>query len=132
MADFRQIGAVDLIFMQDAGWWTWWRMLPGWSQRGILAFGIIEGFRTLECTREEKRKDCGKMADKIGNFLVQIGAMKEYQVEDVLRVQKAGDGRMFGEIAIELGYINDDAIRRYLDYLEKHRENEDDTDRPSD
>ncbi len=72
------------------------------------------------------------MADKIGNFLVQIDAMKEYQVEDVLRVQKAGDGRMFGEIAIELGYINDDAIRRYLDYLEKHRENEDDPDRPSD
>ena len=53
-------------------------------------------------------------------------------MEDVLRVQKAGDGRMFGEIAIELGYINDDAIRRYLDYLEKHRENEDDPDRPSD
>ncbi len=56
------------------------------------------------------------MENRIGEFLVQIGAMKQFQVDDVLRVQKDGDGRMFGEIAIELGYINDEAIRKYLDY----------------
>jgi len=38
--------------------------------------------------------------NKIGEFLIQIGAMKQYQVDDVLRVQKDGDKRMFGEIAI--------------------------------
>jgi hypothetical protein len=55
------------------------------------------------------------MENKIGEFLVQIGAMKSYQVDDVLRVQNEGDHRMFGEIAIELGYVNDEAIRKYLD-----------------
>jgi hypothetical protein len=40
-------------------------------------------------------------------------------VEKVLQIQQAGDRRRFGEIALELGYLNDDAIRRYVDYLEK-------------
>ena len=61
------------------------------------------------------------MTDRIGDFLVKIGAMKSWQVEDVLRVQKSGDTRRFGEIAIKLHYINDDAIKRYVDYLEKQK-----------
>ncbi len=59
------------------------------------------------------------MADRIGDFLVRIGAMNPEQVAEVLRKQKAGDKRMFGEIALQLGYIQDDAIKRYADYLEK-------------
>jgi hypothetical protein len=55
------------------------------------------------------------MEEKIGEALVRIGAMKSYQVDDVLRLQSGGDKRLFGEIAIELGYIDDQAIRRYLD-----------------
>jgi hypothetical protein len=54
------------------------------------------------------------MAERIGEALVRIGAMKSYQVEDVLRLQQGGDRRQFGEIAIELGYIDDQAIRNYL------------------
>jgi len=54
------------------------------------------------------------MEERIGEALLRIGAMKSYQVEDVLRLQQGGDRRMFGEIAIELGYIDDQAIRRYL------------------
>ncbi len=56
------------------------------------------------------------MENKIGEFLVQIGAMKDYQVENVLQTQRAGDNRLFGEITIELGYIKDDSIKGYLDY----------------
>ena len=56
------------------------------------------------------------MENRIGEFLVQIGAIKQYKVDDVLRLQKEGDTRLFGEIAIELGYINDEAIKKYLDY----------------
>jgi hypothetical protein len=56
------------------------------------------------------------MENKIGEFLVQIGAIKQYQVDDVLRLQKEGDTRLFGEIAIELGYIDDEAIKKYLEY----------------
>jgi len=40
-------------------------------------------------------------------------------VDKVLQAQKAGDNRFFGEIALELGYIKDDAMKRYVDYLEK-------------
>jgi hypothetical protein len=56
------------------------------------------------------------MENKIGEFLMEIGAMKQYQVDDVLRVQANGDKRMFGEIAIELGYINDEALQKYIEY----------------
>jgi hypothetical protein len=56
------------------------------------------------------------MNDRIGEFLMKIGAMQSWQVEDVVLVQAAGDGRLFGEIAIELRYINDDALRKYIQY----------------
>ncbi len=55
------------------------------------------------------------MAERIGEALVRIGAMKSFQVEDVLRLQRNGDNRLFGEIAIELGYIDDKAIKKYLE-----------------
>jgi len=61
------------------------------------------------------------MAERIGDFLIRIGAMKQNEVEDILRSQRAGDTRKFGEIAIEFGYINDDAIKRYVDYLERQQ-----------
>jgi hypothetical protein len=43
------------------------------------------------------------------------------QVDRVLEAQKAGDGRRFGDIALELGFVRDDAIKRYVDYLEKQQ-----------
>ena len=62
------------------------------------------------------------MEDRIGEFLVQIGAIKQYQVDDVLRLQKEGDTRLFGEIAIELGFIDDEAIKKYLEYRHSREE----------
>jgi hypothetical protein len=55
------------------------------------------------------------MKEMIGDFLLRIGAMKRPQVDEVLRQQKAGDARLFGVIAIELGYIKESAVKRYLD-----------------
>jgi hypothetical protein len=55
------------------------------------------------------------MEERIGEALVRIGALKSFQVDDVLRLQKNGDKRLFGEIAIELGYIDDEAIKKYLE-----------------
>lgn len=54
-------------------------------------------------------------ADKIGGFLVEIGAMKDWQVDHILHAQKAGDRRIFGEIAIALGYVDDAAVQRYME-----------------
>ena len=53
-------------------------------------------------------------AEKIGDNLVKIGAMTQEQVDDVLQRQKDGDSRLFGEIAIELEYIDDEVIAAYL------------------
>ena len=61
------------------------------------------------------------MAERIGDFLVRIGAMTRTQVTAVLRLQEKGNKQRFGEIALALGYLNDDAIKRYLDYLEKNQ-----------
>jgi len=56
------------------------------------------------------------MAQRIGDFLVEIGAMDEVQVEEVLRIQREDEEpRMFGEIAVELGYIDDAALKKYID-----------------
>jgi hypothetical protein len=59
------------------------------------------------------------MKEKIGEFLLQLEIIKPYQVEDVLRAQNTGDARLFGEIAIEFGYINDDALRKYIEAEEE-------------
>jgi hypothetical protein len=53
--------------------------------------------------------------ERIGEALVRIGAMTIEQVEQVLKFQQDGDNRLFGEIAIEQGFINDKAIKAYLE-----------------
>ena len=52
--------------------------------------------------------------EKIGEGLVRIGALTKVQVDDVLRRQKAGDKRLFGEIAVECSYVDVDAIINFL------------------
>jgi hypothetical protein len=60
------------------------------------------------------------VGNRIGEFLVQIGVMFPFQVDDVVRLQEAGDKRKFGEIAIALGYLVDDQpIRQFLEYQAK-------------
>ncbi len=55
------------------------------------------------------------MAERVGEFLVRIGAMTTDQVAEVGKIQDAEEEpRLFGEIAIELGYIDDAVILRYL------------------
>ena len=53
-------------------------------------------------------------AEKIGEGLVRIGAMTEEQRNQVIEMQKSGDGRMFGEVAIEMGFIDDQIIMDYI------------------
>jgi hypothetical protein len=55
------------------------------------------------------------MPEKIGEFLQRIGVMNEHQVQEILEAQKAGDSRLFGEIAIDFGYINDEVLKKYIE-----------------
>jgi hypothetical protein len=55
------------------------------------------------------------MSERIGEFLLRIGEIQRRQVDEVLRAQKAGDDRLFGNIAIECGYINAEAIGTFVE-----------------
>ena len=60
------------------------------------------------------------MAERIGEYLVGIGAMSATQVTVVINHQQTGDERLFGEIAMELGYLADnEPIDKFLEYQEK-------------
>ncbi|MEW5816205.1 MAG: hypothetical protein AB1798_12520 [Spirochaetota bacterium] len=52
--------------------------------------------------------------ERIGESLVRVGAMSQEQTEEVLKRQKAGDSRLFGEIALDLGFIQ---VRELIDFL---------------
>ncbi len=58
------------------------------------------------------------MAEKIGDNLVKIGAMTQEQVNNIIQRQRDGDTRLFGEIAIEQNYIDDDVLAKYLERKE--------------
>ncbi len=58
--------------------------------------------------------DANLPKERIGGFLMRIGAITEKQRDEILDVQKKNPKKMFGEIAIELGYINKDSINQYL------------------
>lgn len=54
---------------------------------------------------------------KIGIGMIQIGAMTSQQVEEVLELQKQGDSRYFGEIAISKNYLNLNTLNTYLSFI---------------
>ena len=55
------------------------------------------------------------MMERIGEFLQRIGVMNQQQVQEILDAQKSGDTRLFGEIAIDFGYINDEVLKKYIE-----------------
>jgi hypothetical protein len=57
------------------------------------------------------------MAMKMGDFLVSIGSLSEQQVGEIIRMQKEGDTRKFGDIAVSLGFIDDSSIKKFNDYV---------------
>lgn len=57
--------------------------------------------------------------EKIGEGLVRVGSMNHDQVETVLTKQRRGDNRLFGEIAIDLGYVKVNSLIDYLREIEE-------------
>ena len=57
--------------------------------------------------------------ERIGEGLTRKGVLQTAQVDEILTIQRNGDNRLFGEIALDLGYIT---VRSLIDYL---REKED-------
>ena len=55
------------------------------------------------------------MGEKIGEYLVRVGEIDTERVQIICAQQLSGDKRKFGEIGRELGYINREAVRQYLE-----------------
>jgi len=53
--------------------------------------------------------------EKIGEFLVRIQAMTRAQMEEIIKLKEITPDKLFGQIAIEKGYIDDKAIDDYLE-----------------
>lgn len=54
------------------------------------------------------------MREKIGQYLVRLDYLSFEQAEEVVRIQQENPGRKFGEIAVELGYIDRDILEEYI------------------
>lgn len=52
--------------------------------------------------------------ERLGEFLIRIGVMTDEQVHSVLEEQKKRPEDLFGQIAIEKGFINEKAVDDYL------------------
>jgi hypothetical protein len=55
------------------------------------------------------------LSEKIGEGLVRLGEMTPLDVQRVLERQKIGDGRLFGEIAMDMGLVDLMAVIRYME-----------------
>ncbi len=62
------------------------------------------------------------MALRMGEFLIAKGVLSAEQVMGILQAQKQGDARMFGEIAVAQGYMEDGALTRLVDLFSQHQE----------
>ncbi len=52
--------------------------------------------------------------EKIGEFLVRIEEIRPQQVENILLRQQCGDRRRFGEIAVDLRYIEKQKLEEFV------------------
>ena len=59
--------------------------------------------------------------ERIGDFMVRIGALTPEQVDDILKKQKLEPDKLFGVLAIELGYLNDAALHAYIKAQEEKK-----------
>ena len=56
--------------------------------------------------------------ERIGEIFIKLGLLTQQQVEEILTVQKDRPDQKFGMLALELGYIGDEAINAYINYIE--------------
>ena len=72
----------------------------------------------MRTTRSVAAQRVPPQGELIGQGLVKARLLSSAQVEQILGIQRRDDERLFGEIAVDLGYTEDHMIR---DYLESRR-----------
>lgn len=75
----------------------------------LVQSGLVsaEDFVEAVSRREDERPPLGQIA-------IEEGLMGVRQVLDVIRTQRGASGRLFGEVAIEKGYLSSDDVARLL------------------
>lgn len=53
------------------------------------------------------------MHEKIGQYLIRLELLSFEQAEEILSIQMSNPEKKFGEIAIDLGYINSEDIEEW-------------------
>jgi hypothetical protein len=82
-------------------------------QEGLVDAGAHRALRTRHhqtATASASRR----IQERIGEGLVRLGFLSEKQCEKILELQASGDRRLFGEIALTLGFIDFDTLIDYL------------------
>ncbi|MBI9104969.1 MAG: hypothetical protein JEY99_21310 [Spirochaetales bacterium] len=62
------------------------------------------------------------LTEKIGQGLVRAGEISQDDVDFVLRKQKDGDSRLFGEIAVDMGIVDLMAVIRFIERQDESEE----------
>ena len=52
--------------------------------------------------------------ERLGELLVRLGLLTQDQVRTVLEYQKAHPDKLFGQIAVQLEFITEEKLNRYL------------------
>lgn len=52
--------------------------------------------------------------ERLGEMLVRLGALSNEQVEEILSYQKEHPGTLFGQIAVQLGFLTEEVLNKYL------------------
>ena len=65
--------------------------------------------------------------ERMGEFLVRVGALSEARVAEILRRQKNEPHLRFGEIAIALGYLDFSILLKYIDHVREEHPQIDDS-----
>ena len=65
----------------------------------------------------------GKFDLKIGTGLLKMGAINHNQLEEVLKLQKNGDKRLFGQIAVSQKFTSKNVVENYLKDIKDQKNN---------
>jgi len=72
----------------------------------------------MRAARSVATRKVSPQGELIGQGLVRAHVLTHAEVEQILAIQRHNDERLFGEIAVDLGFTDERTIR---DYLESRR-----------
>ena len=82
-------------------------------QQGLIEAGAHRSLRTMH-HQIQSAGGSRRIQERIGEGLVRTGFLNQEQCDQILALQAGGDRRLFGEIALALGFLDFDTLIDYL------------------